>query len=421
MEKQCVECGKGFDISDQDIAFCKRINVPSPILCPQDRQRKRLAWRNEWNLYRRKCDKTNKFIISSYPQDSPFPVYEYDEWWADNWTAFDYGQKFDFGRPFFEQFRELIQKVPRMNLSSGHNENCDYVNYSNYSKDCYLIFGCHASEKCIFSWRVHRSLGCYDCAQLESCKYCYECVDCENCYELYFGRNCENCSESWYLYNCLSCKDCFLCCNLIHKRYHILNRKYSKDDYEKKVAELKKLAPSNLWQKFDELKLESPHKALNVINCQNCSGDYLVNCKNCDHVFTARECEDCKYLYIGEHTTDCLDCDIVGWPAELCYESIGTCVKAYANFFSSFSWSCSNIYYCDSCFSSSNLFGCIGLRRNKYCILNKQYSEDEYNKLVLRIIEHMKQTGEYGEFFPSEMSPFLYTDTVANDYFPLKS
>lgn len=420
MIKVCKKCGKDFEILDRDRAFYKCVDVPLPTLCPPDRQKRRFVWRNEWNLYRSKCDKTNKPIISSYPEDSLFPVYEYDEWWADTWTALDYGQEFDFEKPFFEQFHELQLQVPRMNLSAGHNENCDYVNYSNYSKDCYLIFGCHASEKCIFSWRVHRSLSCCDCAQLENCKYCYECIDCENCYELNFSQNCENCFESEYLYNCRSCKDCFLCCNLIHKRYHILNKEYSRNDYEKKVAELKKLGSASLIKKYNELKLKSPHKALRMINCQNCNGDYLINCKNCDHVFTAMECEDCKYLYIGEHTTDCLDCDIVGWPATFCYESIGTCVNAYANFFSSFSWSCSDIYYCDSCFNSNHLFGCIGLRRNKYCILNKQYTKEKYGAMVPLIIEHMRKTGEYGEFFPIETSPFKYEDTVANDYCPLK-
>ena len=31
----------------------------------------------------------------------------------------------------------------------------------------------------------------------------------------------------------------------------------------------------------------------------------------------------------------------------------------------------------------------------------------------------MKKTGEWGEFFPSSLSPFGYNETVANDFFPL--
>jgi hypothetical protein len=31
----------------------------------------------------------------------------------------------------------------------------------------------------------------------------------------------------------------------------------------------------------------------------------------------------------------------------------------------------------------------------------------------------MKQTGEWGEFFDTSLSPFGYNETVANEYYPL--
>jgi hypothetical protein len=42
--------------------------------------------------------------------------------------------------------------------------------------------------------------------------------------------------------------------------------------------------------------------------------------------------------------------------------------------------------------NSSNLFGCIGLRGKEYCILNKQYTKEEYEALVPKIIEKMKES-----------------------------
>ncbi|MDR0650606.1 MAG: hypothetical protein LBG59_04305 [Candidatus Peribacteria bacterium] len=69
--------------------------------------------------------------------------------------------------------------------------------------------------------------------------------------------------------------------------------------------------------------------------------------------------------------------------------------------------------------NSSNLFGCIGLRGKEYCILNKQYTKEEYETLVPKIIEKMKADGERGEFFPAFISPFGYNETLADDYFPL--
>jgi hypothetical protein len=59
------------------------------------------------------------------------------------------------------------------------------------------------------------------------------------------------------------------------------------------------------------------------------------------------------------------------------------------------------------------------LKRGKYCVLNKQYSEVEYNKLCSKIAAHMLETGEWGEYFPPSLSCFGYNETMANEHFPL--
>jgi len=67
-------------------------------------------------------------------------------------------------------------------------------------------------------------------------------------------------------------------------------------------------------------------------------------------------------------------------------------------------------------------------RGNSYCILNKQYTKEEYEALVPKIIQHMNEMPyvdkkgrvyKYGEFFPAELSPFSYNETIAQEYFPL--
>ena len=72
--------------------------------------------------------------------------------------------------------------------------------------------------------------------------------------------------------------------------------------------------------------------------------------------------------------------------------------------------------YC--CQNVSNLFGCVGLRNKEYCILNKQYTKEEYEKLVAKIIQQMQKTGEWGQFFHPALSPFGYNETVAEEYYP---
>ncbi len=90
--------------------------------------------------------------------------------------------------------------------------------------------------------------------------------------------------------------------------------------------------------------------------------------------------------------------------------------------------SCRDLSYCRMCHSSNNLFGCVGLKKKQYCIFNKQYTKEEYEQLVPKIIEHMNsmpyvdkkgRVYKYGEFFPPELSPFSYNETIAQEYFPL--
>ena len=110
----------------------------------------------------------------------------------------------------------------------------------------------------------------------------------------------------------------------------------------------------------------------------------------------------------------------VGRDAEMVYEATNCGVGAYNIKFSNQSWGGnSDLTYCDACQGSSNLFGCVSLRSKNYCILNKQYTKEEYEALVPKIIEHMKSTGEYGEFFPTKLSLFSYNETSAQDHFPL--
>ena len=85
-----------------------------------------------------------------------------------------------------------------------------------------------------------------------------------------------------------------------------------------------------------------------------------------------------------------------------------------------------SVFYCDSIASVKKCFGVSGLNHKSYCILNKQYSKEEYEELFPRIVEHMGQATatagqacEWGQFFPIEYSPFCYNETLAQDYFPL--
>ncbi len=105
--KQCKKCDVSFEITDKDLEFYDKISpifngekysIPTPKLCPDCRQQRRLSFRNERKLYKRKCDATGKNIVSIYSPGKPYKVYNSDFWWSDSWDAMDYGKDFDFNK-----------------------------------------------------------------------------------------------------------------------------------------------------------------------------------------------------------------------------------------------------------------------------------------------------------------------------------
>src|SRR3989338_6921652 len=101
MQQICKKSGQPFIITDEDLQFYQKMKVPLPTMCPEERQRRRLAWRNERTLYKRKCSGSGKIIIGMYRENTPFPVFDHDYFFSDKWNTLDYGRDFDFNRPLF--------------------------------------------------------------------------------------------------------------------------------------------------------------------------------------------------------------------------------------------------------------------------------------------------------------------------------
>ncbi len=115
--------------------------VPEPTWCPECRLIRRMTFRNDRSLYQRACDKCGQDKIFMYPADAPFPVYCYACWWGDDWDAKEYAREYDFSKPFFDQFLELRNAVPRCGVvKQGFSVNSEYTNRVTDMKNCYLIF-----------------------------------------------------------------------------------------------------------------------------------------------------------------------------------------------------------------------------------------------------------------------------------------
>jgi len=431
--KTCQNCKRNFTIEPEDFLFYEKIKVPPPTFCPECRMQRRMAWRNERTLHRNKCGKSGQSVISCFSKDSPFTIYERDIWWGDDWNPLNFGQKYNFSKPFFTQFRNLLEKVPHPNLFIGKCVNTFYGNYIGEFRNAYLVSASWEGENVSYASRCNYCKDSMDMFATTHCQFCYGDVTTINCYETFFSQNADSCNSSYFLYDCRNCINCFGCTNLRNKSNCMWNEQLTKEEYDKKLKELNIGSHKNLQkakEKFEILRLKALRRFANIINSVNVTGDNISHANNCYYCFDiAEDMKDCKYIMnsAAKFYTS-YDGYGVGASTELLYEAMDSGVNGSRQLFDLTVWECLNAEYSINCHGCNNIFGCVGLRKSSYCIFNKQYSKDEYEKLRTQIIKQMQEIPytdkkgriyTYGEYFPAEISPFGYNETVAQDYFPL--
>lgn len=419
MQKSCRQCNTTFEVTQDDLAFYERIGVPPPTLCPDCRLQRRMALRNDRMLHRRSCDLCKKEIIAIDRAGSAYPVYCPSCWWSDAWDPLSFGRAFDFRRPFFEQYSDLMCTVPHISLHCEQSENCDYCQNTTFSRNCYLCSACFRGEDCAYTFVTAQCRNVLETLSSSDCERCYELLACRRCYGSCFLQNCSDCTDCALCFDCQGCRNCIGCMNLRNAENRFFNQPATPDDIRAFHTSLRSYRNiENAKQEFAELKATLPHRANHFTRTENCTGDHISNSKNCTDCFDIEECEDCASSDFAKKLKDSRDVFGALMGGDLQYEnsSAGGGINVQ---FAFLSWHNADSRYMKYCLNSQNLFGCIGLRHKQYCILNTQYTKEEYEALITKIIEHMQRAEEWGEFFPITISPYAYNETLAQEFFPL--
>lgn len=431
----CTISGEQFPIYQSDSQFYTKISptfdgqtfsIPFPTLSPEERRKRRLIRRNERNFYRTTCYLTQKPIITMYNPILHQRVISDQAYRSDNHDPLQYGIDFDFSKPFFEQFEQLINDVPKLNLVVNNNHNSPYVNYEAEEKDCYMTIGWHRNENCMYGNYFIESKDSIDGYRNFDVTQCYESIEWHTLHKCKYTYKAEQSNNCILCYNIRNCSYCFGCVNLQNKSYYFFNQQYTPEQRQEKVDQYKIHTHTGLQKAkndFMQFVAKFPRPAVTQNNSENCTGSNIYNAKNCHFCHVVEEAEDCRYGAIFGYCKDVYDTDSNGL-SELSYEvlAVGWTSKASRNqrlMFSVMAIDANNIRYSFSCLHSNNCFGCVWLKKHQYCIFNKQYTPEEYEKEVAKIITHMIQTGERWQFFPVSLSPFAYNETTAQDFFPL--
>lgn len=422
---KCQKCKQVFILDKDDLSFYEKMKVPNPKVCPDCRFKMRAMFRNETTLYSgRKCGLCGKGIISMYNPKSPYIIYCYDCFYSEKWDPMDYAMDYNENRSFLEQCKELFIKVPKINtylsLGGGVNINSEYVNMATGCKNCYLVFNTSPAEDLMYSRGISRGKDSSDIYFSTNFERCYECVNVQESNGILYGQNVTGSVDSAFLFNCRGLMNCFGCVNLNNKSYYFLNKPLPQDEYKKKVAEIlgsyEKI--QEFRKEFEKFVLKFPMRENNNIKTINSTGDYLFECKNVHNAFEAAEAEDSRYIFSSKGVKNSMDVIGYGTKSEKMLEVVATGLSS--NIIATYgAENCINILYGFYLRNCKNCIACDALHNGEYCILNKKYTKEEYERLCLKIIEELKEQDLYGLMIPSDLAPFAYNESIAQDNFPM--
>ena len=236
--RKCNKCKQDFILEQDDFSFYEKMKVPVPKICSDCRFKMRALWRNEMTLYSgQKCDMCEKSIITMYNPKSPYKIYCYQCFYSDKWDPKDYATDYDLSKPFFDQMKDFLIRVPKINLGlsygDGENINSEYTNMASGCKNCYLVFNTSPAEEVLYSRGVKKGTDSSDIYFGIEFELCYESVNVKESANITWGQNVSGCVDSHFILNGSGLTNCFGCVNLRKKSNCFLNEQLSHEEYQR--------------------------------------------------------------------------------------------------------------------------------------------------------------------------------------------
>lgn len=356
-------------------------------------------------------------IVSRYPKTDRIGwVIKYDEFYENNTPEYYEWISYNHEKGFFENVASLREKMlfPNM-INFFMSENCDYGDVVSKGKNIYLsTFVVNGDENVFYSFGVKD-----ECVNVMSSgivwdhsENVYQSLGITNSFAVFYSKYIVNCSNIWFSSNLLGCHDCVMCDGLENMSYCILNKQYTKESYEKTKDKILK-QKQWYWGSYMKVNGHSNNFASN-----NVSGTYLVESDDIQqghYTYRIKGGRNIINVWWFEGNSNIYDVVDGWWPSlHDIYGVNGIAINSEHCYVSCHVPNCQNVYYSYYLESCSNCLGCFGLKNKEYCILNKQYTKEQYEEKAVIIFKQMEQNDHLWEFFPAEMNPFYFNDTVAS-------
>ena len=417
-ERTCALTGEKWTMTDEEIGLYKKFNVPLSQVSPQTRWWLTSGWFTSFQWWWNKHIETNKSILSFIHPATGLKVVPDKEWFAHDFS--EQGKELKIERDFFQQLRELQLIVPVRAEQNEKEPKNSIARFSFGDVNGFFNMGCLAKDSLFNIW----SFDIEDAAETDICsnvKKSFNVSYSQGIFDCKFVRRSRDCISSAFLFDCRNCENCFGATNKRNARYIFFNQQLSAEEYQKKVTKIdfsRRSIIEEYYQKFLDLMAEQAVWPENFNEqAENSSGEFLDKVINNTIGFSnVKNSHDLFWVnYANQESFASACCSgLVG--SSDCFYSTNL-VNSTGVKFSYHCGTSQNLEYCIDCYNCENCFGCVGLNRKKFHLLNKEYSEEEYWKLVDELKCKMLERGEYGNFFPLSMATSYFPDSGAVLYF----
>jgi hypothetical protein len=420
-----AHCQSEFEITKDDIEFLRMLRVPPPNYCPTCRRIRRLTHMGINRLFKRKCQapEHNEMIISSFSEKCPFPVYDYQYFIGDNFDPFSFGCEYKEGSPmdFLYKMRKTFP-IPSFLNRDPSCINSEYSSGGRNLKNGYYVSGCYDCEDIWYSGMAGKSRNIMDSRVTNSSEFVYGSFFADHLYKCIYTYFSTDCSNSIFLYDCKNCTDCLGCVNLRNKKYNIFNKQFSKEEYEsfiKSITPFSRKKISELEKIFWDLIKQQPINASRNVGSSNVNG---VNIRFSNDIFDCVEINNSQNIRHSDSVlshNDSMDILFSGGNSHHLYGDINIGSQSSGVRFSISSKFCTDCEFIFNCKNLNDCFMCFGLQNKSYCVLNKQYTKEEYYKIVDSIKVEMLNREEYNDGPGLEFSAQAYNFSLSMVSYPL--
>jgi len=404
-ERTCALTGEKWLMTDEEISWYKKFNVPPPGHSPAASWLYLAHFSTGYQWWWNKHFDTGEPVLTFIHPASGLKVLPDKEWFARDFSKTT--QEYKPERSFFEQFKELQIKIPLAAFSTAVPAENSIALVSFGDQNSYFVLA-SKSKNSYFCDLAKDVEDCSDCVACSSLTSCHNVIQSERLHNCQFVRDSFDCLNSAFLFDCRNCEYCFGATNQRNKKYLWFNEQLDQKEYEQRRASVDlgcRSEQEKYLKKFEELLLSDILWPENFnIGGQNSSGDYLHDCVDCKNCFSLLSPGRGNYWcgYAPGTSENCALCWGLSGSSD-CYFSL-TPSKGHNCKFVWRCMGCDDCEYSASCYNCQNCFGCVGLQYKSFCIFNQQYSEEDYWQKLDEIKTNMLSRGEYGKFFPFVMA-----------------